>query len=718
MAEIFKFFNSAPGDERWHYASDFADYFGDVLSSGLIHKDNVPGMQVTVVANSLKTKVAPGQGLIKGYSYQNTTSLELTHDITEVGLNRIDRIVLRLDLRNANRYIKLFVKKGTEAVTPIAPELQRDNYIYELSLAQVKVTSNSTIISPLSLVDERLKEELCGVVHSLISVPTSVFQQQFDVWFNAQKELYEADLATWTSSQKLSFNQWLTQQQHDWGIWRDEQNESFIDWQNSEKQIFYDWLASLQTILSGDVAGNLALMITNHIDSNMHIYDATVSYVDGLYTLTTTKTIDNSYVTLRFKAPNVYQDGDKFKVGNDTYTATNVDFNENDIVMINFDKANLLACGVTTTLQIPLPAQVNTFTATGGDKTANLAWTNSNTANLEDYLIVYKVGSIPASPTDGTRLIVAKTATSTTVTGLTNNSTYYFRIYPRNSKKQLQKIEKTANVTPIGGLLLNSLPVGAKVKDVNTRYGGQVIVWIVASQNHYAQGQTVLVAEKILTLKAFDTSEANNSNPERANFGNNYYRVSNIRQWLNSAYNSWYTAQHSADAPPTNALSWGNYNEYDSEYGFLTNFSESFRNALISTAINLEKGYIDGTGTETIRDKIFLLSSMEVGLEITSEGKTLELFTSDTSRIGYPTTSAVSRSEYKDGISASTPIEWFLRTRDTSSYYKNLTVHSKGVKTISFTQLSKIGIRPALNISSSTIVSQVPDSDGAYTILW
>ena len=261
MAEIFKFFNSAPGDERWHYASDFADYFGDVLSSGLIHKDNVPGMQVTVVANSLKTKVAVGQGLIKGYSYQNTTELELTHDITEIGLNRIDRIVLRLDLRNANRYIKLFVKKGTEAVEPVAPELQRDNYIYELSLAQVKVTSNSTIISPLSLLDERLKEDLCGVVSSLISVPTSVFQQQWDYWFNAQKGIYVEEMLSWLNEQKKTFEAWRTTQQSDFSIWKSEQQQDFNNWFNSVKGQ-----------LEGDIATNLANEISNHAeDKTRHL---------------------------------------------------------------------------------------------------------------------------------------------------------------------------------------------------------------------------------------------------------------------------------------------------------------------------------------------------------------------------------------------------------------------------------------------------------------
>ncbi|WIL37532.1 hypothetical protein QN089_09200 [Kurthia sp. YJT4] len=189
MAEIFKFFNSAPGDERWHYASDFADYFGGVLSDGILHTDKQTdlGLRVRVVPNTLTTKVAAGKAIIKGYAYENTTELILKHDIPEPTLKRIDRIVLRLDLSNSSRYVKLFVKKGASATSPIAPTLQRDQYIHELSLAQVLVRENTTQLIETDLKDERMIESLCGLVSSIISVPTTQFQEQWDTWFESVK---------------------------------------------------------------------------------------------------------------------------------------------------------------------------------------------------------------------------------------------------------------------------------------------------------------------------------------------------------------------------------------------------------------------------------------------------------------------------------------------------------------------------------------------------
>lgn len=241
MAEIFKFFNSAPGDERWHYASDFADYFGNVLSSGLLHKDGTPNLQVKVNAGTMQTYIEAGEALIQGYQYQNTTPLFLEHGLPEPNLDRIDRIVLRLDKRNNARFIRLFVKEGVSAANPVPPVLQRDQYVFELSLAQIRLTKNTSSLEPLKLVDERMKEDLCGIVYSLISVPTSVFQQQWDYWFNLKKQTLEDDLVAWQVQQKNEFDAWQAEQE----------------------QEFLTWFESIKDILSGDVAANLAARIAN-----------------------------------------------------------------------------------------------------------------------------------------------------------------------------------------------------------------------------------------------------------------------------------------------------------------------------------------------------------------------------------------------------------------------------------------------------------------------
>ena len=149
-------------------------------------------------------------------------------------------------------------------------------------------------------------------------------------------------------------------------------------------------------------------------------------------------------------------------------------------------------------------------------------------------------------------------------------------------------------------------------------------------------------------MLCFDAMEAANGNSDRKNYGNNRYIYSNIRQWLNSAAaaGAWYTAQHSADAPPASGKVWNtNVNTYDTIAGFLYAFSANERNALLSTTHTVGKSSTDGGGTESCTDKIFLLSCTEVGLSGDHVcGTKLAIFSDDASRIATVTPECVANS--------------------------------------------------------------------------
>lgn len=175
----------------------------------------------------------------------------------------------------------------------------------------------------------------------------------------------------------------------------------------------------------------------------------------------------------------------------------------------------------------------------------------------------------------------------------------------------------------------------------------------------------------MITLKCFDAKEPSNTNSDRKNYGNNRYSQSNIDQWLNSQAASWYSARHSYDAPPNNANVWSNYNEYDTEAGFLSNFEADFRKAILDAVIRVAKNTVtDGGGYEDITRKVFLLSNTEVGLSNengVAEGTLWSYFSSAARRQCYPTAEAVSNSEYtSSSLNASSYWWWWLRTPDAS----------------------------------------------------
>ena len=152
-----------------------------------------------------------------------------------------------------------------------------------------------------------------------------------------------------------------------------------------------------------------------------------------------------------------------------------------------------------------------------------------------------------------------------------------------------------------------------------------------------------LFADNIIDLRAFDAKEPSNSDTNRQKYGNNRYRYSNIRKWLNSSAGSWYTAQHSADAPPSSSDSVGGYNtHYQSRPGFLYHFSTQERALLGVSSIVVNLSSADGGSSETLDDTVFLPSWKELGFDSSSyggnaEGTTFEMYVdaSNENRIGY-----------------------------------------------------------------------------------
>jgi hypothetical protein len=262
---------------------------------------------------------------------------------------------------------------------------------------------------------------------------------------------------------------------------------------------------------------------------------------------------------------------------------------------------------------------------------------------------------------------------------------------------------------------ISNLSVGAIVKSVNTKYNNSVIRFVIG---HKTADRVKLITEKIITLKCFDAREASNPNSARRDYGNNRYSQSNIDQWLNSAAGAWYSARHTYDAPPNNANVWSNYNEYDAEAGFLANFEEAFRNAILDTTIRVVKPSVDGGGYEDITRKVYLLSNTEVGLSNESgvaEGSKWDLFSDSSSRQAYPTAEAVSRSEYtSSNLNTSSPWSWWLRTPNAGSSNNARFVSTGGALSNNRAYYGTGGVRPALELPLTVMVSDDPDTDGAY----
>ncbi len=268
---------------------------------------------------------------------------------------------------------------------------------------------------------------------------------------------------------------------------------------------------------------------------------------------------------------------------------------------------------------------------------------------------------------------------------------------------------------------LGSLPVGAKIKEKDTKYLGVPIVWLKADSDHtdYPSGSTTLITEKIIARRALDAKEPSNSDSNRKNYGNNKYSVSNIDQWLNSdaAAGAWYSARHSADQAP-NSTSNVSANPYSAKAGFLSEFSPAFKKALLDTTLKVALNTVtDGGNYETITRKVFLASRAETfgsAENSVMEGSLLALFAENTNavRVAYQGQTTV-----QDGGTAGSAWYWWLRTPSSSNSYYVRGVDSGGALNGYNACNGSGGVRALCNLKSDTLVSDSVDDEGCYELL-
>ena len=176
MAEYYSFFDSTENDIREYRASQFAKYFSRFLSNGIYTENGLMGLKISTVSG-LNIKVSPGFAFIKGYMYENDSDISFVLDPADVILERIDRVVLRLDI--VNRKINTQLKKGTMGSIPSPPVLIDDSSVKELPIAQIRINKNATTGT---IKDERRP------VSSLIDIPYDDMLDEFNEWFEARKQ--------------------------------------------------------------------------------------------------------------------------------------------------------------------------------------------------------------------------------------------------------------------------------------------------------------------------------------------------------------------------------------------------------------------------------------------------------------------------------------------------------------------------------------------------
>lgn len=203
MAITSGFFNSVDGDRKYN-AEQLGNYFEGLIGNGIF--ESVGDKLIVTAGTGMQVNVGSGRAMIDCHWIKNDASAALSIDPSDVQLNRVDAVMLRLDTSQATRSITIYVKKGTAAQTPTPPGITKTETIRELCLAYVSVRAKATSISQRDISDMR-GTGLCGYVTGLIKqVDTADLFLQYQTAF----EEMTAQLEAYMIAQQAAFDAWFS----------------------------------------------------------------------------------------------------------------------------------------------------------------------------------------------------------------------------------------------------------------------------------------------------------------------------------------------------------------------------------------------------------------------------------------------------------------------------------------------------------------------------
>lgn len=186
----YGFFNAVNGDRRYS-ADQLGNYFKGLISNGIF--ENIGNAFIVTSNNDMSINVGSGKAYINEKWIENDKTANYSIDASDTAYARIDTVVIRLDY--TARTISIKILKGTASPTPTAVSITRNNSVYDLKLAEVKVNANVTKITTSDISDYRLDTRVCGFVTGVIKqVDTSELFLQMQEDYKAVRNSIVKDL--------------------------------------------------------------------------------------------------------------------------------------------------------------------------------------------------------------------------------------------------------------------------------------------------------------------------------------------------------------------------------------------------------------------------------------------------------------------------------------------------------------------------------------------
>jgi hypothetical protein len=175
-------FADVDGD-RMYSDTDFAEFYSHLFTNGIFMTIG-SGLKIRESASlGMRVRVGSGALVIDGRHYLNTEESEMQIPVASALQDRVDSIVVKLDL--SNRTMQIAYKQSDTTVV-------RTDTIYEMKIANIAVARNTTQIINANITDTRGDSKVCGYSSPYQKVDVGNLLDQFESELSQNKNVFEA----------------------------------------------------------------------------------------------------------------------------------------------------------------------------------------------------------------------------------------------------------------------------------------------------------------------------------------------------------------------------------------------------------------------------------------------------------------------------------------------------------------------------------------------
>lgn len=198
-----------PLDSHVTYDNEKVPVFDRAISSAPLRKlikqlfsdgimPNVSTNMQVAAGSGMNVTVHPGFAICNGCLKLEDDQTTLKLEAADPTYGRIDTVVLRLDDNDDVRSCEFAVVAGKASANPVRPELTRNQSVWEIGLADIKVPAQSASIENARITDTRYESGRCGVITAISELDTTGIYDQV-----------QSDLAGFKDSEQGAFLSWF-----------------------------------------------------------------------------------------------------------------------------------------------------------------------------------------------------------------------------------------------------------------------------------------------------------------------------------------------------------------------------------------------------------------------------------------------------------------------------------------------------------------------------